>query len=180
MSLNLPLLKETFERAKSENGGTKSLGLNFYKRLFEKYPAVRPLFHTPPEEQHKKLMASLGAIVAGVENPEILMPYLHAMGIRHLKYKTENSHYGAVGENLLAVLAEHLSQEGEWTSAMKETWEAAIGVVAQTMIEAADSPEKFKEEIAAAGYGGDGFRKDSEKPWENNAIAPRAHNPASV
>jgi len=165
MSLDVVLLRETFERAKRENGGTTALGMSFYKRLFEKYPSVRPLFHTPPEEQHKKLMASLGAIVSGVEQPERLMPYLHAMGIRHLKYKTENAHYGAVGENLLAVLAEHLSKEGEWTPAMKDTWEAAIGVVAKTMIEAADNPELFKDELTKAGYETDGFKANDPRPW---------------
>jgi methyl-accepting chemotaxis protein len=158
MSLNVALLKETFERAQKENGGTTALGMSFYKRLFEKYPAVKPLFHTPPEEQHKKLMASLGTIVTSVEQPDKLMPYLHAMGIRHLKYKTENAHYGAVGENLLAVLKEHLSKEGEWTPEMQETWEAAIGVVAKVMIEAADNPETYKEELATAGYQADGFK----------------------
>ena len=70
MSLNVALLRETFERVKVENGGATALGMAFYKRLFEKYPAVIPLFHTPPEEQHKKLIASLGAIVAGREMQE--------------------------------------------------------------------------------------------------------------
>lgn len=165
MTLDVALLRQTFERAKVENGGTKALGLAFYRRLFEKYPSVKPLFHTPPEEQHKKLMASLGAIVAGVEHPDRLMPYLHAMGVRHLRYKTENAHYSAVGENLMAVLAEHLGKEGEWTVPMAETWEAAIGVVAKTMIEAADNPDAFKLEFANCGYQPDGFRKNDNEPW---------------
>lgn len=61
MSLNTALIAQSFQRAKDENGGLSSLGLRFYERLFEKYPGVRHLFHTPPEEQHKKLMASVGA-----------------------------------------------------------------------------------------------------------------------
>src|SRR6185295_2492783 len=103
------------ERAKKENGGATALGMSFYARLFERYPQVRPLFKTPPEEQHKKLIASLASIVGAVEKPDVLLPFLHAMGIRHLKYKTENSHYTAVSENLIAVLSEHLSKEGEFT-----------------------------------------------------------------
>ncbi|MBS1994161.1 MAG: hypothetical protein JSS83_26805 [Cyanobacteria bacterium SZAS LIN-3] len=165
MTLDILVLRNTFERAKVENGGTTELGLRFYKRLFEKYPSVKPLFHTPPEEQHKKLMASLGAIVAGVEQPERLLPYLHAMGIRHLKYQTETPHYSAVGENLLAVLAEHLSKEGEWTIAMAETWEAAIELVAKTMVEASENPGAFKEELAKFGYEPDGFKKNDVTPW---------------
>ncbi len=170
MTLDTTLLRKTFERAKVENGGTRALGLAFYSRLFEKYPSVKPLFHTPVEEQHKKLMASLGAIVAGVEQPERLLPYLHAMGIRHLKYKTENAHYDAVGENLMAVLADHLSKEGEWTVPMAETWAAAIGLVAKTMIEASDKPDMFREELATFGYEPDGFRKTTPKLVANSNL----------
>ena len=165
MSLNAGLLKETFERAGKENGGLRHLGMRFYERLFEKYPQVRPLFQTPPEEQHKKLMASVGSIIASVTSPEQMGPYLHAMGIRHLAYKTEPGHYPAVGENLVAVLAEHLSVEGEWTGEMKATWEAALQAVSSIMIEAAENPDAFRNELIQAGYQPDGTRSLDTTPW---------------
>lgn len=165
MGLDTSLLAETFARAKKENGGARALGLRFYERLFEKYPAVRPLFNTPPEEQHKKLMASLGAIIAGVNHTEQLVPYLRAMGIRHLKYGTRETHYPAVGENLIAVLREHLSQEGEWTEAMETTWKDALTRVASIMIESADSPAQFTDELRRAGYQADGFKANTPEPW---------------
>ncbi len=166
--MNIDLLRASLERAKKENGGLTTLGLSFYHRLFEKYPSVRPLFNTPPEEQHKKLMASLGAIVAAVDKPTQLAPYLHAMGIRHLKYKTENAHYEAVGENLLAVLGEHLSKEGEWSDELKNTWTEAINTVAKIMIDAANNPSGFSEELVHAGYRADGFRDSDPEPWKLN------------
>jgi hemoglobin-like flavoprotein len=89
----------------------------------------------------------------------------HAMGIRHLKYKTENAHYGAVGENLVAVLSEHLSKEGEWTAEMAETWTTALGVVAKTMIEASENPDSIRDELAKHGYEPDGFKKNDNAPW---------------
>lgn len=165
MSLNAKLLRETFERAKIENGGATALGMRFYARLFEKYPAVRPLFSTPPEEQHKKLLASVASIVGAVEKPDILVPFLHAMGIRHLKYKTESAHYAAVSENLVSVLAEHLSKEGEWTEEMKSTWEDALKTVSKIMIEAAENPNKFQEELTKAGFEPNGFKKNDPRPW---------------
>ena len=164
MSLNVDLLKETFNRAKEENGGLKTLGLRFYERLFEKYPQVKHLFHTPPEEQHKKLMASVGATIASLTEPERMVPFLQAMGVRHLKYKTESAHYGAVAENLVAVLGEHLSKEGEWTSDMQTAWEDALKAVSDIMIEAAENPESCKESLLKAGYDADGFRKDTQQP----------------
>ncbi len=164
MTIDVALLKQTFERAQKENGGLRHLGLRFYERLFDKYPQVRPLFHTPPEEQHKKLMASVGAIIASLTQPEQMMPYLHAMGIRHLAYKTESGHYPAVGENLVAVLGEHLSAEGEWTPEMQHVWEAAMEAVSGIMIQAAENPQDYREELAQAGYGPDGFRARAGDP----------------
>jgi methyl-accepting chemotaxis protein len=160
------LLRETFERARKENGGTTSLGMRFYARLFEKYPAVRPLFTTPPEEQHKKLMASLGSIISAVENPVALVPFLHAMGIRHLKYKTENAHYAAVEENLIAVLAEHLSKEGQWSKEMDSAWQEALQTVSHIMIEGANNPELYADELQKSGYEPDGFSKRTKEPWK--------------
>lgn len=166
MTLNVALIAESFERAKKENGGLRTLGLRFYERLFEKYPSVRHLFTAPPEEQHKKLMASVGAIVASVTNPEVMLPYLRAMGIRHIAYKTENGHYGAVAENLVAVLDEHLSKEGEWTDEMKANWEEALQIISEVMIDAAAHPEQYETELTAAGYQADGFKSNNAKPWE--------------
>lgn len=158
-------MQATFKRAAEENGGAKALGLRFYGRLFEKYPQVRPLFDTPPEEQHKKLIASLGAIVAGVTNLDKLVPYLHAMGVRHLKYSTEQGHYAAVAENLLAVLEEHLRAEGEFTDEMRETWKAAVETVNSVMMEAANNPQKYEVELIQNGYLTDGFKANDPEPW---------------
>ena len=165
MSLNAQVLEETFQRAKTENGGATPFGLRFYERLFEKYPAVRPLFNTPPEEQQKKLMASIAAIVAGVRDTDRLIPYLQAMGIRHIQYGTESAHYQAVGENLVSVFEEHLSKEGQWTAEMKQAWEDALKVVSDVMIEAAENPEKYESVLSDAGYQPDGFKAKSSEPW---------------
>jgi hemoglobin-like flavoprotein len=166
MTLNVAVIAESFDRAKRENGGLRALGLRFYERLFEKYPGVKHLFNSPPEEQHKKLMASLGAIVVSVRQPEVMLPYLHAMGIRHNAYRTEDAHYGAVAENLLAVFNEHLSKEGQWTEEMHTNWAAAIQAIAEIMIDATHHPEKYREELATAGFQPDGFRANNPKPWE--------------
>lgn len=165
MTLNATILRDTLERAKNENGGVTNLGLSFYKRLFSKYPSVKPLFKTPPEEQHKKLIASVAAIVKSVENTEKLVPYLQAMAIRHLKYGTENAHYDAVAENLVAVLGEHLSKEGKWTEEHKQAWEEALKVVNGIMIDAASNPEKYKADLEAHGFQADGFRSSGPEPW---------------
>ena len=164
--MDVILLKETFQRAKTENGGLSSLGLHYYQRLFEKYPSVQPLFKSPPEEQHRKLMASLAAIVSGATEPATLVPYLAAMGIRHTSYGTENAHYSAVGENLVAVLGKHLSEEGQWSLEMEATWNEAIELVASIMIKAAENPDEYKNEMQKMGYSSNGSRQDNRAIWE--------------
>lgn len=104
-------------------------------------------------------------IVGGVTKLDTLVPYLHAMGIRHLKYKTENGHYAAVGENLLAVLEEHLSAEGEFTPEMKAAWAEAVETVAAVMVDAADNPQQFAYELHQHGYQPDGFKATNTTPW---------------
>ena len=142
MAVDKQVLVSTLERAKSENGGLDAMGHRFYERLFERYPAVRPLFTSPTSEQQKKLIASINIIVQNVDNTEKLLPYLKDMGARHVGYGTENAHYGAVKENLMAVMKEHLSKEGEWTDEMQSNWDAAIDVVAEVMIQGADEHQK--------------------------------------
>ena len=88
------------------------------------------------------------------------------MGIRHLDYGTENGHYAAVAENLIAVLGEHLSKEGPWTEEMAAAWQEALTAIASIMIDAADHPENYTEELANAGYDAKGYRHDSVKDWE--------------
>jgi hypothetical protein len=62
-------------------------------------------------------------------------------------------------------LGTHLSKEGEWTDEMKETWQAALEVVSNIMIEAGNDPDKFKEEMKDKGYEPNGFKKDDPRPW---------------
>lgn len=178
--MNTQLLKDTFRRACRENGGLTSLGLRFYERLFNKYPQVRALFRTPPEQQHRKLTASIGAIVAAVDNPDLLVPYLHAMGIRHLKYQTENAHYPAVAENLIAVLREHLTVEGDWTDEMETVWKDALEFVSEVMIEAANEPARFAGELSAAGYQPDGFCRHNSEPWILTPVSESLNGSAGV
>jgi hemoglobin-like flavoprotein len=135
--MNAQLLRESLDRAKKENGGIDALGIRFYNRLFEQYPSVRPMFPEKMEAQASKLMAAVAWIVANVENAEVFKPYVEEMAVRHLQYGTLEAHYPAVGENLLAVLEEHLSVEGDFSAETKAAWAGAYGAIQFIMIEKA-------------------------------------------
>ena len=58
----------------------------FYGRLFEIAPAARPLFRGDLEEQGRKLMGMLGAVVNGLGNIETILPAASALAKRHVDY----------------------------------------------------------------------------------------------
>ena len=56
----------------------------FYDRLFEIAPAVRAMFPADMTEQRKKLMATLAAVVNGLNNLESILPAASALAKRHV------------------------------------------------------------------------------------------------
>jgi len=104
----------------------------FYGRLFEIAPAVRPLFRGDIEEQGRKLMAMLGAVVNGLGNLETLLPAASALAKRHIDYGVKANDYEPVGAALLWTLERGLGPQ--WTPALKAAWTEAYTVLADFMI----------------------------------------------
>ncbi|MEQ8763292.1 MAG: methyl-accepting chemotaxis protein [Planctomycetota bacterium] len=111
----------------------------FYERLFSRYPGVRPLFqNTTPEEQRKKLLASLKTVVNSLRKPAVLVEVLAELGLRHEQYGAEPAHYDAVAETLLAVLEE---MAGElWTDDVEAAWQGALTAINNQMLQAYSQP----------------------------------------
>ena len=133
MSLNIELLRESFEVA-------KPLGIKitdkFYEFLFADYPQVKPMFENIDQEKQKAaLLNSLVYIVDHLDQPEKLQSYLENMGGRHVGYGTEEAHYPAVGGTLLQTF-EFFFQD-KWTEELKSEWTKAYEAVAGMMIEGA-------------------------------------------
>ena len=133
MGLNVEVLERSFELLKPQ---AETLVSRFYDRLFEKYPAVKPMFaRTTLPEQKKKLLASLVLVIQNLRRPETLGPVLKQMGARHVGYGTQPAHYGAVAETLLGVMAEMAGTA--WTSEVKQAWTDALNTIAHIMLEGA-------------------------------------------
>ncbi|WP_269471118.1 methyl-accepting chemotaxis protein [Sulfuriflexus mobilis] len=112
----------------------------FYEELFERYPAVKPLFkNTTPAKQRKKLVAALALLVNNLRKPDELVPVLQQMGARHEGYGAEPDHYTAVADTLLDVMAEFAGEL--WTTEVKNAWHTALTTVATTMLNAYGTPE---------------------------------------
>jgi hemoglobin-like flavoprotein len=122
------LLRRTFAKIEAQAG---IAGLVFYQRLFTLDPSLRPLFQTSIELQTRKLMDSLRYAVAMLENPEVLVPVLEAMGRRHLAYGVRDQDYEILIQALLESFEQILgSQHAQETH---EAWREALYFVAEAM-----------------------------------------------
>jgi hemoglobin-like flavoprotein len=97
-------------------------GLLFYERLFELDPALRPLFKLTMMDQGRKLMQTIGVVVAGMHMPETLQPALLELGKRHVSYGVKPEYYAIVGEALLHTLERVLAEK--FTHNVKVAWGA--------------------------------------------------------
>jgi hemoglobin-like flavoprotein len=137
MDLNLEALEESFD-AVAPRGD--ELMEEFYGRLFEAAPAVKPLFAgTDMKRQRAMLLSALVLVRKSLRDLDSIVPKLRQLGARHVGYGARPEHYPVVAEVLIASMA---AVAGEaWTPQYEEAWGAALGVVAAVMIEGAESVE---------------------------------------
>jgi NAD(P)H-flavin reductase/hemoglobin-like flavoprotein len=110
--------------------------LYFYSHLFLSHPETRAMFPVSMAHQRDRLFRALGDVVARVDDLDALVPILQQLGRDHRKFGALAAHYPAVGASLLATL-EHF--DDEWTPELAKSWSEAYTVVAQVMVEAAES-----------------------------------------
>ena len=103
----------------------------FYARLFEVAPQLRRMFPADMHGQKQKLMAMLGAAVAGLSDLEALIPKVKALGARHVGYGARAADYNLVGEALLWTLERGLADA--FTPEVRAAWTNVYGVLAATM-----------------------------------------------
>tara|TARA_Y100000590_G_scaffold428536_1_gene539971 strand:+ start:281 stop:868 length:588 start_codon:yes stop_codon:yes gene_type:complete len=133
MSLNVELIRESFEKAKPI---ADKVADKFYENLWGDFPVAKALFeNVDMKVQKKALVNSLVFIVDNVDNPDKLVPYLKKMGTRHVPYGTEEEHYAWVGQSLLKTFAFFFGDE--WTDELESEWTTAYQFIAGTMLEGA-------------------------------------------
>lgn len=135
MALNVEFLKSSF---KAVSHKADRLVERFYGILFERYPGVQPLFaNARMEEQRKMLLRSIALIIRKVDDPDYVVPYLQGLGKTHVAYGAKPEHYDAVGECLLAALAEISGDL--WNDKLQATWTEAYEIIKTNMLAGANS-----------------------------------------
>jgi hemoglobin-like flavoprotein len=103
----------------------------FYSRLFALDPSLQALFKGDMKAQGRKLMAMIGAAVAGLNDLPKLVPAVQDLGRRHGGYGVKDQHYETVGAALLWTLEKGLGDG--FTPDAKSAWTQVYGVLATTM-----------------------------------------------
>lgn len=104
----------------------------FYGRLFAVAPQVRALFKGDMKEQGRKLMATLGTVVASLDNLGPILPVASDLAKRHVAYGVQAEHYPVVGEALLWTLEKGLGDK--WSAEAAGAWGAAYTTLSGFML----------------------------------------------
>jgi hemoglobin-like flavoprotein len=92
----------------------------FYRRLFELAPEVRPLFKREMDLQAQKFSGMLAWVIEHLERPHELCQEIRALGARHSAYGVKIDQYAPVGSALIWMFQRTLGDR--FTSEMEEAW----------------------------------------------------------
>ena len=128
----ITLVQTSFDRLGPE---LPAMAVRFYQELFQRDPALRPLFTTDMAEQRVRFTEKLTEIVRAMPRLDELLVHTRALGARHLGYGVRAADYRTVGDSLVAALAAVLGEE--FDDATREAWMLAFNLVAETMLDGA-------------------------------------------
>jgi hemoglobin-like flavoprotein len=117
----------------------ESAAMTFYDRLFQLDPSLRRMFHSPQEDQARKLGHVLTIVVKGLSRPQQILGAVEELGRRHPVYGVRAEHYATVGAVLLWTLQTGLGDA--FTSEVREAWTCAYMFLSSTMQQAAANAE---------------------------------------
>ncbi len=133
MALEVETLEESFDLVAPQGD---ELIRNFYDRLFEAAPAVKPLFaNVDMERQRQALLNMLVVLRESLRDLDDIVPDLEDLGARHAEYGAQPAHYPVVGEVLIAAMTEVAGDK--WKPEYTAAWQEAYGVVQNVMLSGA-------------------------------------------
>jgi hemoglobin-like flavoprotein len=114
-----------------------TMASRFYQELFQRDPALRPLFTTDPAEQEVKFTEKLTEIVGSIPRLDLLLAHTRDLGARHAGYGVRVADYRTVGGALIEALAAVLGDA--FDAETREAWAIAYNLIAETMLDGAAS-----------------------------------------
>ena len=133
MDLNIRALETSFDLV--AQGGDELMD-EFYARLFEAAPMVKPLFAgTDLRRQKTMLLGTLVLLRKSLRDLDAIVPKLRDLGARHVAYGAQPEHYPVVGQVLIASMEAVAGPA--WEPEYERAWSEAFAVVAGAMLEGA-------------------------------------------
>jgi len=133
--VQIHLLRKSFAEIERQ---THVAALDFYRRLFDLDPRLRPMFSTEIEKQACKLMEMLSLSISLLEKPAELVPELEQLGARHVGYGVQVAHYETVAQALFGMLAAVL--QDKYTPEVEAAWRDLYAEIRATMLRGAARP----------------------------------------
>jgi hemoglobin-like flavoprotein len=118
----------------------------FYENLFTMDDELRHMFRGDLTEQKKKLVATLGFVIAKLDKLDDVVGEVKKLGSRHSGYGVKESHYHTVGAALLLTLEQGLGDQ--WNNDLKNAWVEAYTILSGAMIEAQRETEQGTHQSA--------------------------------
>ncbi|MDY6811708.1 MAG: globin domain-containing protein, partial [Actinomycetota bacterium] len=108
------------------------LTVRFYEILFDRYPAVEPMFQRDTKIQAEMLRTAIVSVIDNLDDAEWLTTNLGSLGRRHAEMGVTAPMYEAVGECMIAAMAEIGGDA--WTRDMTAAWTEALTAVSSLML----------------------------------------------
>lgn len=131
-AVQIHLVRKSFAEIERQ---THVAALDFYRRLFEAFPHLRPMFPTEIEQQACKLMDMLSLSISLLEKPAKLVPELEQLGARHVGYGVKEAHYDSVAQALFGMLREVLA--ARFTPEVEAAWRELYAIMRDAMLRGA-------------------------------------------
>ena len=139
------LVKDSFSKVAPISAAAAVM---FYDRLFEIAPELKPLFKGDMSEQGKKLLQTLGYVVAGLHDLPSILPAAKDLAARHVAYGVTPAMYQPVGEALIWTLEQGLGDS--FTDEVRQAWTDAYVLLSTTMVDSAYPRSDLASEGAVA------------------------------
>lgn len=110
----------------------KVVGDAFYTKLFHDNPELRRMFPKNMEDQYKKLIDMLTAIVSRLDMLDVMGEDIASMSRRHAAYGVKPFHFKLVGDALLWTLEQGLGKD--WNEEVEQAWQTCYQTLANLMM----------------------------------------------
>lgn len=127
-STQIELVEASFRKIEP---GADEVARQFYDRLFETAPSLRPMFRGDLVEQGRKLMQMITVAVRSLRRLDQILPAVEDLGRRHARYGVRDEHYAIVAGALLWTLGQGLGDA--FTPEVCDAWVAMYQTVTGVM-----------------------------------------------